>query len=364
MCETPTIAYICGYKLSKDGVMSPSLEFAYNRAMEYYSRISPDRLVAEKMMIDNEISLPCGKCAICQIQKRKDMSVRLAHEASVHEDACFITLTYDDKYLPMTSIGDWTDKKRDVESEISILRGDVFGLPTLLPSDVQKFLKRLRRHLEYIPKKSDGRDHVTKPIRYFCVGEYGGKTHRPHYHIMIFGWKPSDMIPWELRKKYTIYRSAQIEKLWCYGFSTVGDVNAGVAKYCARYVTKKLARLEEMTPDEKAVCPEFFLQSVRNGGMGSPWLSKWYNNLKTGFVTVRSGIDRISRCSIPRYYYNRLRKINLSLWLELREERIEFVRSRPRVISDDEAIALVDEMQRLVACDKELYHYQISLETI
>jgi len=47
---------------------------------------------------------------------------------------------------------------------------------TLKKTDIQKFFKRLR--------KCHGKKH--KSIKYYAVGEYGGQTLRPHYHIVIF----------------------------------------------------------------------------------------------------------------------------------------------------------------------------------
>lgn len=334
-CQKPVDAWICGMRYAKDGVLSQNLVFSSKQALEYYSFMP-------SLMERNYAPQPCGKCAICQIRKRKDMTVRLAHERSMTDACCFITLTYDDDHIPRTNAAEW---KSD-ESVPCLWRGDSFGYETLLPIDVQLFMKRLRRHLEYQPKKVSNviRDHVEKPIRYFAVGEYGSRTHRPHYHILIFGWRPSDMVIHQLKCDYKICRSAQIEKLWTYGFSTVCDVNYGVAKYCARYVTKKFARMQKR-PDEKYVCPEFTLQSVRNGGMGAPWLNRYYQNLFNGFVTVRSGEERISKCSVPKYYYDRLRKINRDVWLDLRDQKIEFLRSNPVRVPDP------DEMSRIVQCE-------------
>lgn len=333
-CLHPVDCWIVGTRVCKDGIVSPNLIFSPTEALQK---------CGTSMAFDNAFSpQPCGKCPACLIQKRKDMSVRLTHERSMSEDCCFITLTYDDEHLPKTDCASWSDGSRPI-----LWRGDDFGIATLLPADVQKFMKRLRRHLEYVPKKkTEVRDHVESgKIRYFAVGEYGGKTKRPHYHILIFGWKPSDLKVHQWKKGYTIYRSAQIEKLWTYGFSTIGDVNAGVAKYCARYVTKKYARLESKCVEENWACPEFTLQSVRNGGMGSLWLEKYANNLKSGFVTIRSGEDRISKCSVPRYYYNRLRKVNRPLWLELRDERINFVKSHVRKYDFDQLVRSVEKQR-------------------
>lgn len=296
-------------------------------------------------MMDNAFSpVPCNKCAACQIRKRKDYSVRLAHEATMHESACFITLTYNDDSVPVT---DWNS----LDTKRKLFDRGVGNLPemTLIPSDVQKFMKRLRRHLEYRPKKhKDGRDHVAR-IRYFAVGEYGSKTHRPHYHIIVYGWFPSDAKAFMERNGHLVFRSAQLEKLWKFGFSSLTEVHPSTAKYCARYVTKKFARLnEDGDASATSVVPEFTLSSVRNGGIGSTWLCKYASNLFTGFVNVKQN-DRVIKCSIPRYYFNRLRKVNLPLWLQLRDERIRFVKSHPDKFDADsfDALCRSVEVQRL-----------------
>lgn len=347
-CLSPIDAWICGLKYAKDGVLSQNRVFSSSEALEYYSFMPA-------LMEKNYSPVPCGKCAICQIRKRKDMTVRLAHERSMHKDCCFITLTYDDDHLPKTNAADW----KSSESVPCLWRGDDFGYATLLPTDVQLFIKRLRRHLEYRPKKptSQARDHVDC-IRYFAVGEYGTTTHRPHYHILIFGWQPSDMVLHQLKSNHRICRSAQIEKLWTYGYSTVCDVEYGVAKYCARYVTKKFARLEKPLPDEKYICPEFTLQSVRNGGIGSSWLNCYYTNIANGFVTVRTGQDRISKCAVPKYYYDRLRKINLPYWLELRDQKIQFLQDNPPKDTNR------DELKRIVKCHRLIDKVAAMRETI
>lgn len=66
----------------------------------------------------------------------------------------FITLTYDTRYIPITDSGYFTLDKRDC----------------------QLFFKRLRR----AHKNQD------RKIKYYLCGEYGGRTMRPHYHIILF----------------------------------------------------------------------------------------------------------------------------------------------------------------------------------
>lgn len=364
-CLKPLDVFYCGTLTAADGVRSPRVIFSFAEAVKYWQGVlGCDWFVAADKARQNHHLLSCGKCVCCLARKRKDMSVRLAHESRMHEQACFITLTYNDDSIPRAAF--CFDR-----SCPDVVRGAPQGFnstPTLLPSDVQKFIKRLRRHLEYRPKiKQDGRDHVDKPIRYFCVGEYGTKSRRPHYHLIVFGWKPSDMVFHEERGKgegrYVISRSAQVEKLWTYGFSTVCEVNVGVAKYCAQYVTKKFARFDEVNSENDWICPEFTLQSVKNGGIGSPWLEKYYQQLRTGFVTVSDG-KRVSKCSIPRYYYDRLRKIRLPFWLELRDERLKFILSRSPSVEPDNPNEPLEELLGKRDCIIDTYHFQVTKESI
>lgn len=326
-CLNPVDCWICGLTTAKDGVLSSNLVFSPNAAMDYFRKISSDDLVCCALMEKAYAPQPCGKCFACRMRKRKDMSTRLVHELKMHESACFITLTYDDEHIPVT---DWRGWKADEDKVIE--RGYAeLPVPTLLPADVQLFIKRLRRHLEYVPKKEKnrvGRDSVTHPIRYFAVGEYGGKTHRPHYHIIVYGWYPSDAQYFFSRNGHTVNLSKQIQSLWKFGHSSVGEVSPAVARYCARYVTKKYADVkphpDDWYGDVRVSCPEFTLQSVRNGGIGAPFIDKYYMDIHNGCIGVDVG-SRVCLVTVPKYYTDRLRKKRLDVWLKLRDEKLEWI---------------------------------------
>ena len=356
-CLNPNKAWICGViRCKSDGIFSQHIVFSPNEAIRYFNSIYGS--AGEAMMDRHSILVPCGKCAACQIRKRKEWTTRLSHEAEFFADACcFITLTYNDDSVPVTC---FNKVKGDTPKMLDRGVGEL-PLQTLLPSDVQKFLKRLRRYLEYVPKspkKRLGRDHIDTPIRYYAVGEYGGRFGRPHYHIMIFGWKPSDMVYHSTRNGHIIYRSAQIEKLWKFGFSTVEPVEGGVAKYCSRYVTKKFARLNDDNRDPFAdsVFPEFYLQSVRNGGIGASFFDRNYETIMSrGYALIRNG-GKYIKASIPCYYWRRCRIKNPCLWLELRDERIQFAKSHP-------IVGGLEDLQRAVQCyaenEKRLTQYEL-----
>ena len=98
--------------------------------------------------------VPCGKCLNCKRRRASSWSVRLVKEGERSISAHFLTLTYDTEHVPISKN----------------------GFMNLDKTHLQKFFKRLR--------KCHGKNH--KSIKYYAVGEYGGKTLRPHYHMVIF----------------------------------------------------------------------------------------------------------------------------------------------------------------------------------
>lgn len=105
------------------------------------------------------LPVPCGKCGGCRKDRRADWTFRLKEELRASTNAFFITLTYDDQNLP------------------EVINSDGEYVQTLDKKDFQDFMKRIREF----------QSHLTKTkIRYYCVGEYGTRFHRPHYHAIMF----------------------------------------------------------------------------------------------------------------------------------------------------------------------------------
>lgn len=144
--------------------------------------------------------IPCGKCMACRINKRTEWSIRLEHELEYwNGNASFITLTYDDAYLHLSG---------------------------LVKRDLQTFFKRLRKKY--------------REIKYYAVGEYGDLNQRPHYHAIVFGYKPNDLYFQEEvggRKRYT---SKELDSIWKLGRTNVGVVEHDSIQYVCGYVIKKL----------------------------------------------------------------------------------------------------------------------------
>ena len=123
---------------------------------------SHDKLEYEDLMYRKDVMLiPCGQCIGCRIRQREDWTTRIELEARDYprEQVWFITLTYDDDHVPgmIVKTGEimrkvqyaWKPGEKRPES-----------VQTLLYTDIQKFLKRLRK--AYRGK-----------LRYFVAGEYG-----------------------------------------------------------------------------------------------------------------------------------------------------------------------------------------------
>lgn len=224
--------------------------------------------------------LPCSKCLGCRIARSKDWSLRSMHEVSQHSDSCFLTLTYNDENLPS--------------------RG------TLVYSHFQKFMKDLR-------------NNFGSNIRFFMCGEYGKNRTRPHYHALLYGFNFDDLCLWKKSGSNSkLYRSETLEKLWPYGFSTVGDVSIKSSAYVARYVTKKHA----VSSYPKHLKPEFANMS-RRPGVGASWFDKFHSDLFPHDYAIFKGY----RMKVPRYY-NKLFKARWpEKYEEIRQARIEKARA-------------------------------------
>ena len=235
---------------------------------------------------DRPIDVPCGQCRGCRWDKKQEWAIRILHEAQMHEENCFITLTYDKEHLP-----------KDLSLDVS---------------DFQRFVRKLR-------------DKVGQ-IRYFHCGEYGDENLRPHYHGIIFGYSFPDRLRFkESSSGSWLYRSDELERLWGLGFSTVGDVSYDSAAYCAAYVTKKVSQPEAADKEVFAeqsrryeerykrydsesgetwmVKPEYATMS-RRPGLGAGWLRAYKDDVYPWDEVVVRG----RKLKVPRYYDKQLRE--------------------------------------------------------
>lgn len=213
------------------------------------------------------ITVPCGQCIGCRLEKSRQWAIRCVCEQQMSDASCFITLTYDDDHLPQSC--------------------------SLVPDDLQKFFKRLRRYLEY---------HNEISIRFFACGEYGEQFQRPHYHAIVFGWCPTDVKPVGFSAATTsgsngYYISECLTSLWSFGYHIVTGVSFESCAYVARYVTKKITGPEADDYYNGRV-PEFVRMS-RRPGIGNSWLEKYHKDVyPNDTIIIRDNI----KCRPPKYF--------------------------------------------------------------
>lgn len=144
--------------------------------------------------------IKCGKCKECLKEKQLELIQRIKMEKSFWKENIVLTATYNNENI----------KNLNIE-------------------DLQKFYKRLRNY--------------GFKIRYFHAGELGETTKRPHYHIIIFNYKPKDEIFFKETQKGTKqYISKELNKIWGMGLVTHGPLTDKAIYYVVKYMLKGLGK--------------------------------------------------------------------------------------------------------------------------
>lgn len=200
--------------------------------------------------------VPCGKCLACLSNKRNDWAFRLTQEHKASKGACFVTLTYHPKYVPDYGL----DKKH-----------------------VQKYMKRLRKI-------------YGQKLRYFCVGEYGSKHGRPHYHIILFNYDERGTSgpitqAWRIKSRIT-------KKFEALGIVDIRPLNEARIMYATKYII-------QCGPDKNYSKNKPFMLCSRAYGLGLNYLTdsmaSWHRRLRANYTLVYG-----QRRRLPRYYKEKI----------------------------------------------------------
>lgn len=220
--------------------------------------------------------------------KADHWKTRLTHEAQLHDETSFVTLTYSDANLP-----------------------DDYSVHV---DELQRFMKRLR--FEIAPTK----------VRYFACGEYGERNARPHYHLLLFGYQFPDITPWRRTSSgHVTYRSAILERLWPLGHSEIGTFTPSSAGYVARYVLKKVGGdladakysvIHPFTGEQVRQTPEFIIMSSRPG-IGYGWFEKYKSDVFPSDFCIIDGQKR----PMPPYYKKKLAEAEALKITQQRKEK-------------------------------------------
>lgn len=233
----------------------------------------PIRLLQHR---ETGVTVPCGFCIECRAKYARGWAIRCMHEAQMHEESCFGTLTYNDESLPKHGS---LDKR-------------AFPL----------FMKRVRKSLGL------------KKVRYYHAGEYGEVNFRPHYHFLLFGHFFGQREALSMAGGYPLYRSAELEALWTFGMSSVGSVSFESACYVSQYVMKKADQvgrkkkysLDELTGELHEIEPEYSTMS-RGGRSGRGLGYSWYQAFGEEVERCESVVVGGNEVQPPVFYDNLLR---------------------------------------------------------
>lgn len=264
------------------------------------------------MNILHELTLPCGSCIGCKMERSRQWAVRCVHEAQMYQENCFITLTYNEDHLPDT---------RSIEYR-----------------DFQLFMKRLRKRYTYRVRKRHSGPTGVRPIRFFACGEYGENNLRPHYHACLFNIDFDDRIYFKTSPAGSkIYTSKTLDSLWTdkngnsIGYATLGDLNFTSAAYIARYVIKKELRdnskyeyIDIETGEVHDREPEMLRMSLRPG-LGT----KFYEQYKSDMFPHDFCVIQGKKMKPPKYYYKKLAKDDGFIYDSIQYERE--IQSRTRM---------------------------------
>lgn len=210
----------------------------------------------------------CSYCPGCRSRRSATWALRLEDEQKEWDRASFLTLTVAD--LPLD---EFLCSDRPVP----------WFLSRRYP---QLFFKMLRR-----------RGYAFK---YYTVGEYGEKSARAHYHVLLFGLDKRDR--------------DIIEELWPWGSVDIGSVEPASVRYVTGYVMKApLGRLR-LHEERSHNAPPFSTMSQGLGALGAR---------ARRHTIVTQGVVRLGPLAVPppRYYVGKLSPEERSAFLASRRTR-------------------------------------------
>ncbi len=241
---------------------------------------------------DKPVTIACGQCSGCRLERSRQWAVRIMHEAQMHSENSFVTLTYDDEHLPADG--------------------------GLVLRDWQNFAKRLRKN--------------AGAFRFYHCGEYGDLYGRPHYHALLFGldFQSDQILDSTTQHGDKLYTSKLLTETWGMGQTMIGALTFESAAYVARYCMKKITgdqaddhyqTINIKTGQVHQVKPEYTTMSrggrSSGGGIGFSWLAKFNRDVFPCDEVIING----KQTRPPRYYDSQLELTDPSAYVLVKDGR-------------------------------------------
>jgi hypothetical protein len=188
-------------------------------------------------------------------------------------------------------------------------------------------MKRLR--FQYGPK-----------IRFFHCGEYGTLLNCFYYHVCLFNFDFYDKELLSICQGVRLYISSSFQKLWPFGFSTIGQVTFESAAYVARYIMKKINGKQSFEhyaiwdDDGTYLCQreKEYITMSRRPGIAREWFDKYCNTdvYPQDYIVIS---DKL-KVKPPRYY-DKLYDLTNSVTLS----KIKYIRCKNAKLNPDNSPA-------------------------
>lgn len=224
------------------------------------------------------VPVKCGQCMGCRLAEARDWAMRAMHEYRCTNQSEFLTLTYDEDNLPEGG--------------------------TLVRRDPQLFMKRLRKQFG-------------AGIRAFGCGEYGERSARPHYHLLLFNYSSPDrrFYGYSPKSGKELYSSEIMRKLWPFGNNIIGDVDYDSCSYVAGYVTGKISG-DGAEDHYMGRLPEFRIFPTQPG-LGAEWFKRYGAHA----YQHDSVIFKEAEMKPPRYYDLKMETLDAERMKVIKKER-------------------------------------------
>lgn len=211
------------------------------------------QLIFNKYTGENVV-VPCRKCTGCLTSRSNTYTAQCKTEQSHHKYCYFVTLTYNNYFIPKAII-----TKNHVSNTVELINITprfpsqvLLSLPKKYTTqvnsvalkqslstnnkqnhdkniityaskkDLQKFIKRVRYHINKISGEK---------IRHFSVSEFGSKTLRPHFHLLLFFDKPQTL---QIIGKV-------INQSWKYGNNCSELAKSSCSSYVSSYINSTVS---------------------------------------------------------------------------------------------------------------------------
>lgn len=258
----------------------------------------------------------CGKCMACLQKRKRQWSFRLYEELRCSFSAYFVTLTYNDKFVPYDDNG-FCANKNDHKHFIKWLKYYEQEETELISTE----------EFKRIGKQSK---EETGQLKYYATIEYGDSRDRPHWHYILFNVRDINnmYLAWatQVRLEKGVYEPGE-----SYGKIDIQECNINAIDYVLKYMMKNDAKEKNQNRQQEV--------SFQSKGLGIGAATEEFRKYiarPDGNTLLNS---RGGKIGVPRYY-------------------------RKKFLTEEQLQAKQAYVQRCVESDKQKKEEQLSLQGI